>query len=143
MAADTGRCPNSRSERDHAISKEAASACGEPCISQFEINAAVCRNQLPPTKKALAPDGHCLQEDERFGFQPGQWVDFHAPGVPTIGGYSIVSPPSQLKELHSFDIAVKESRHPPAHWVHTKVRIAPQRFFAQALRFSAGSSFQG
>ena len=63
----------------------------------------------------------CLQDDERFGFQPGQWVDFHAPGVATIGGYSIVSPPSQLKCHRTCDIAVKESRHPPALWVHTEV----------------------
>ncbi len=80
----------------------------------------------------MAPDGH-LQEDKCFGFQPGQWVDFHAPGVPTIGGYSIVSPPSQLENSHSFDIAVKESRHPPAHWVHTQVRTASQNP-AQASR---------
>ena len=34
-----------------------------------------------------------------------------------------MSPPSQLTSLRTFDIAVKESSHPPAHWVHTQVLI--------------------
>ena len=62
-----------------------------------------------------------MQDDERFGFQPGQWVDFHAPGLITLGGFSIVSPPSQLTSSRTFEIAVKRSQHPPAHWVHTQV----------------------
>ena len=34
-----------------------------------------------------------------------------------------MSPPSQLTSLQTFDIAVKQSNHPPAHWVHTQVLI--------------------
>ena len=64
-----------------------------------------------------------LQQDRNFSFQPGQWIDFHALGVPIIGGYSIVSPPSQLTSMRTFDIAVKQSSHPPAHWVHTQVLV--------------------
>lgn len=53
-------------------------------------------------------------------FKPGQWVDFHAPGVPNIGGYSITSTPRQLRTSGTFDLAVKGSRHPCAQWVHTQ-----------------------
>ena len=34
-----------------------------------------------------------------------------------------MSPPSQLTSLRTFDIAVKQSSHSPAHWVHTQVLI--------------------
>ena len=41
-----------------------------------------------------------------FAFEPGQWVDFHIPGVDALGGYSITSIPSDLPAL---DLAVKAS----------------------------------
>jgi hypothetical protein len=61
-----------------------------------------------------------LQAREDFSYTAGQWVDFHIPGVETIGGYSIISapapmPPSSPLALHSaappfFDLAVKKVR---------------------------------
>lgn len=51
-------------------------------------------------------------------FQPGQWVDFHAPGVQHVGGYSICSTPQDLQRLGTFELCVKASRHPCAQWVH-------------------------
>ena len=46
-------------------------------------------------------------------FAPGQWLDFCIPTADWIGGFSIASGPSPS----AIQIAVKESTHPPAHWV--------------------------
>jgi ferredoxin-NADP reductase len=53
-----------------------------------------------------------------LSFQPGQWVDFHAPGVKHVGGYSICSTPQELQSWGLFELCVKASRHPCAQWVH-------------------------
>ncbi|EDO42208.1 predicted protein [Nematostella vectensis] len=63
-----------------------------------------------------------VAENSHFIFKPGQWVDFFAPGVSVVGGFSICSSPSQLHSHRSFELAVKYSTHPPAHWVHTKCK---------------------
>ena len=86
-------------------------------IFSQQLHAIVC----PASRCPNSAENCCLQQDRSFSFQPGQWIDFHAPGVPIIGGYSIVSSPSQLTSLRTFNIAVKQSSHPPAHWVHTQV----------------------
>lgn len=43
------------------------------------------------------------------------------PGIDTIGGYSIVSTPAHLSETGELSLCVKNSDHPPAHWVHNGV----------------------
>ena len=53
-------------------------------------------------------------------------VDFFIPGLSTVGGYSICSTPKELKERNTIELAVKESEHPPALWVHTKVCVCEQ-----------------
>ena len=53
-----------------------------------------------------------------MSFRPGQWVDFHVPGLRHVGGYSICSPPAQLQRQRTFDLAVKLSSYPPAVWLH-------------------------
>lgn len=45
-------------------------------------------------------------------------MDFYAPNVPQVGGYSICSPPSQMQRCSTLDIAVKQSSYPPAIWLH-------------------------
>jgi hypothetical protein len=61
----------------------------------------------------------CLQETpSNFGFAPGQWVDFHVPGLQAVGGYSICSTPGQLQQTGTLDLCVKRSGHPCAQWVH-------------------------
>jgi len=47
-------------------------------------------------------------------FAPGQWLDFCIPTADWIGGFSIASGPAADETIQ---IAVKESTHPPAHWV--------------------------
>jgi len=58
---------------------------------------------------------------EAFSYAAGQWVDFHIPGIDTIGGYSIISAPEPIPSgsslvlnsaaLPFFDLAVKKARH--------------------------------
>ena len=45
------------------------------------------------------------------------------PDIETVGGYSMCSSPVYLHESRMLDLAVKNSLHPPANWVHTKVII--------------------
>lgn len=54
-----------------------------------------------------------------FSFKAGQWVDFFIPGVEKVGGFSICSSPGLLQREGVIELAVKYSKHPPAHWVHT------------------------
>lgn len=49
--------------------------------------------------------------DSRFVFAAGQWVDFFAPGVDQIGGYSIASPPSLLQSSGLLQLVVKRSTY--------------------------------
>eukprot|EP01062_Namystynia_karyoxenos_P051747 TRINITY_DN40809_c0_g1_i1.p1 TRINITY_DN40809_c0_g1~~TRINITY_DN40809_c0_g1_i1.p1 ORF type:complete len:317 (+),score=69.96 TRINITY_DN40809_c0_g1_i1:136-951(+) len=81
-----------------------------------EADLHICRvtdvAQLTPSVRRLR-----LAAEQPVCHKAGQWVDFHAPGVPVVGGYSITSPatPSGSVEV---ELAVKCSDHPPAAWVH-------------------------
>ncbi|XP_026145737.1 oxidoreductase NAD-binding domain-containing protein 1 [Carassius auratus] len=61
-----------------------------------------------------------------FSFRAGQWVDFFIPGVDTVGGFSICSSPGLLQREGVIELAVKHTRHPPAHWIHTKCSVDSQ-----------------
>lgn len=50
-------------------------------------------------------------------------VDLFIPGVEKVGGFSMCSSPALLQREGVVELAVKYSRHPPAHWVHSAVRI--------------------
>lgn len=65
----------------------------------------------------------CAQANGVLPFSPGQWVDFHAPNVAHVGGYSICSPPSQMEKSNTLDLAVKLSSYPPAIWLHKQAGI--------------------
>ncbi|XP_042290798.1 oxidoreductase NAD-binding domain-containing protein 1 [Thunnus maccoyii] len=54
-----------------------------------------------------------------FSFKAGQWVDFFIPGVEKVGGFSMCSSPGLLQRDGVIELAVKYSKHPPAHWIHT------------------------
>lgn len=53
-------------------------------------------------------------------------VDTFLPGLEKVGGFSMCSSPGMLKREGTLDLAVKHSEHPPAKWIHQKVRIARQ-----------------
>ncbi|KAL5466981.1 hypothetical protein EMCRGX_G031146 [Ephydatia muelleri] len=57
-------------------------------------------------------------------FRPGQWVDLHIPEENIVGGYSITSTPLCLQTAGTIDLAIQYSTHPPAHWMHTKCKVA-------------------
>uniref|UniRef100_A0A3P8TPP8 Oxidoreductase NAD-binding domain-containing protein 1 n=1 Tax=Amphiprion percula TaxID=161767 RepID=A0A3P8TPP8_AMPPE len=58
-----------------------------------------------------------------FIFKAGQWVDFFIPGVETVGGFSMCSNPGLLQREGVIELAVKYTKHPPAHWVHTMCTV--------------------
>ncbi|KAM3858315.1 oxidoreductase NAD-binding domain-containing protein 1 [Diretmus argenteus] len=53
-----------------------------------------------------------------FNFKAGQWVDFHIPGLEKVGGFSMCSSPGLLEREGVVELAVKYTKHPPAHWIH-------------------------
>ncbi|XP_020842883.1 oxidoreductase NAD-binding domain-containing protein 1 isoform X2 [Phascolarctos cinereus] len=67
-----------------------------------------------------------LVTDKSFTFKAGQWVDFFIPGVPVVGGFSICSSPSLLKQESALELAVKYTNHPPSLWVHTKCALGSE-----------------
>lgn len=48
-------------------------------------------------------------------------VDFFIPGVETVGGFSMCSSPGLLQREGVVELAVKYTKHPPAHWIHSAV----------------------
>lgn len=58
-----------------------------------------------------------------FSFKAGQWVDMFIPGVETVGGFSMCSSPGLLQREGVIELAVKYTKHPPAHWVHTQCSL--------------------
>ncbi|XP_054462073.1 oxidoreductase NAD-binding domain-containing protein 1 [Anoplopoma fimbria] len=58
-----------------------------------------------------------------FSFKAGQWVDFFIPGVETVGGFSMCSSPDLLQREGVVELAVKYTKHPPAHWIHTMCTV--------------------
>lgn len=61
-----------------------------------------------------------------FTFKAGQWVDFFIPGISKVGGFSICSSPGQLEREGVMELAVKYSKHPPAHWIHSQCEIGSE-----------------
>ncbi|KAG7245084.1 hypothetical protein INR49_023650 [Caranx melampygus] len=61
-----------------------------------------------------------------FSFKAGQWVDFFIPGVEKVGGFSMCSSPGLLQREGVIELAVKYTKHPPAHWVHTMCTVGSQ-----------------
>jgi ferredoxin-NADP reductase len=72
-----------------------------------------------------------VKRTDVFDYAAGQWVDMFIPGVPVVGGFSIVSAPDlppalaaavDCPQLPYFDLAIKVGRHPPAAWVHASAK---------------------
>lgn len=54
---------------------------------------------------------------------PQPRVDLKLPGVDVVGGYSITSPPHQLTERGTFNLAIQYSDHAPTLWMSTKCKV--------------------
>lgn len=65
----------------------------------------------------------CQQDDQRFCFRAGQWVDLFIQGLESVGGFSICSSPSEHALTGQIDLAVKLSSDPSARWLHEQVAI--------------------
>ena len=50
-------------------------------------------------------------------------MDLKLPGVDVVGGYSITSPPHQLRERGTFNLAIQYSDHAPTLWMSTKCKV--------------------
>lgn len=108
-----------------------------PDRSHMKLTAHIPRQKglLPATIVSVEPLSDSINQLflqvsrsdlEKARFMPGQWVDFHIPGVETIGGFSICSTPSLLEKELKLELAVKRSKHPPAAWVHQKAAAGVQ-----------------
>lgn len=100
------RCRRAMSTTTHL--ERTSSDRREPVVANAKILQV---SDLTPTTKLLSLN----VETASFGFSPGQWVDFFAPGIERVGGYTITSVPDELPRL---DLAVKKSRNEVATWCH-------------------------
>lgn len=76
-----------------------------------------------------------LLPSQQLRFKPGQWVDFYAPRVAAVGGYSIISTPQQLAAHGTIELAVKRSSHRMATWLHTECRVGDKVHVAVGGKF--------
>jgi len=74
---------------------------------------------ISPTVKVLSVKAN---NPNTINFKAGQWVDFFIPGEDQVGGFSMWNHPAQFQQTNIIELAVKESKWPPAYWVHTKCK---------------------
>ena len=56
-------------------------------------------------------------------FEAGQWLDFKAPGVDVVGGFSLTSTAAELPAL---SLAVKASGFAPVRWLHERAAVGDE-----------------
>ena len=76
--------------------------------------------------EALTPDTSASRSlphtSDAFSYAAGQWVDFHIPGVDTVGGYSIISAPVRMPPSRFVDLEC-----PPLPFFHLAVKKVHQQ----------------
>jgi len=88
------------------------------------LSARVIQTQrISPTVKGLLLN---VEGSERCDFKAGQWLDLFVPDVSHIGGFSMCSPPHELIDKGTIQLAVKASPNPVAKWIHEKCSIGNQ-----------------
>ena len=88
------------------------------------LDIAVQTPSVKSFRLKLPPTSFDASKGEVFEFQPGNWVDFFAPNLKEVGGFSITSTPLELAESQTFELAVKYSpRNPVASWLHNSARV--------------------
>lgn len=109
MLGSFARCMSSKRKMDHL--ERTASNYRQNALYPAEVCGMI--NESETVKRlriAVHPD---------FSFKAGQWVDFFIPGMETVGGFSMCSSPGLLQREGVIELAVKYTKHPPAHWIHT------------------------
>ena len=104
---------------------------------------ATIRNvtKLSSTVRALSLEVEGASQ-RAFRFRPGQWVDLAVPGTDMVGGYSITSVPEYFDATGLFTLAVKDSKHPPARWVHTSAAEGVEVGVRVGGNFSISETFR-
>lgn len=74
---------------------------------------------ISPTVKAVTVEA---KNPNKINFKAGQWVDFFIPGEAQVGGFSMWNHPGQFHQTNNIELSIKESKWPPALWVHTKCK---------------------
>jgi ferredoxin-NADP reductase len=114
-----GVFPDPNSEKAEAYVTSNAAAKAEDG-GVFAVTVTSIEDDSPNTKLITLV---VVNDKKKFAFRPGQWVDFHAPGVTKPGGYSIASSHGRFVKDGSFQLAIRESRSSAcAHWVHGKCK---------------------
>eukprot|EP01138_Halocafeteria_seosinensis_P011787 gb/GECG01012045.1/.p1 GENE.gb/GECG01012045.1/~~gb/GECG01012045.1/.p1 ORF type:complete len:338 (+),score=22.55 gb/GECG01012045.1/:1-1014(+) len=103
-------------ERDHATITANASRNREDPVPARIVKL----EDITPTVRLIQLRAEDLQD---CSFKCGQWVDLFIPEVDIIGGFSILSKPSELPYI---TLAVKHAYHPPAYWVHNHASVGQQ-----------------
>jgi ferredoxin-NADP reductase len=92
----------------------------------FHAARIVQKRMLSPTVCWIHLD---LQKPSTLTFEPGQWVDFLVPGLPWVGGFSLVSDPADLPilslavRLGPKEFSQQKQAPPPSTWVHDESRV--------------------
>ena len=125
--------PNSETAEAYVTSNAAA----KPKDSLFAVTVTSIEDDSPNTKLITLV---VVNDKSKFAFRPGQWVDFHAPGVLKPGGYSIASSPGRFVKDATFQLAIRESRSSHcAHWVHEKCKKGDEAKVRVGGKFSASA----
>uniref|UniRef100_A0A8C5E318 Oxidoreductase NAD-binding domain-containing protein 1 n=2 Tax=Gouania willdenowi TaxID=441366 RepID=A0A8C5E318_GOUWI len=109
----TRRNMSSTRQMDHL--QRTANNSRQNCLYPAEVCGIITESEtVKRLRIAVHPD---------FIFKAGQWVDFFIPGVEKVGGFSMCSSPGLLQQEGVIELAVKYTKHPPAHWVHTACAV--------------------
>lgn len=84
----------------------------------FTARLAAIADETPTVKRLILD-----LTEPGFDYKPGQWIDFYArlEGIQTVAGFSITSSP--LGTPGQLEIAVKNSPHPVASYLHNQAQV--------------------
>eukprot|EP00873_Tetraselmis_striata_P015745 jgi/Tetstr1/436009/TSEL_024888.t1 len=103
-----------------------------------DVNPGVDARLLAVSRETEHVKRFTLAPAPGFRFLPGQWVDLFPPensGVTAVGGYSFASTPLKLQKEGTFDLLIREARHPVAQWLHRQAQPGCQ------VRVNVGGAF--
>jgi ferredoxin-NADP reductase len=97
-----------------------------PATAPFTRATVLQTSLLSPTVRSLVLQLHD-DNNNRFSYQAGQWVDFTSDDFAGVGGFSMCAAPTNdaFALRRELELAVKLSRHPASQWVHDSERCKP------------------
>jgi hypothetical protein len=100
--------PAVRFLRLRVVRAAAAASARAPPRRRVAASPSFGRNRLSLTR--ARPHHPARQDDARFSFAPGQWLDLWPEGHALPGGYSIASTPAQFAHDGTIELAVRPRR---------------------------------